>query len=120
MASIIVITNAQPQHLRDAALHVAQSTSYTITPLAEWSFGATQGSLALSILFGAFVAYCDFKLHVSSPGDGTTYLTLERNTPWWTGFIGVNRVKRRADDLVNAICSVLGSQGVAIFHRRDA
>ena len=119
MAAILIVTGADPLHLRDTALGVAQSQGYEIARLDEWSHSARQGNLALSIFLGAFVAYCDFKLNVVFPGDGTSHLILERNSPWWTGVIGVNRVKGRAVDLANAIQTAIGQSGIAIYDRRD-
>ena len=145
MAAILIVTNAPPEHLRDTAVGVARSLNYDIAPLFDgpqdlaqpvgtsngqlaqpfgvaatgWSHSARQGNLALSIFFGAFVAYCDFKLNVVFPGDGTSHLILERNKPWWTGAIGLSRVKGRAVDLANAIHNALGQAGFAILDRRE-
>jgi hypothetical protein len=119
MAGILIVTQAEPLYLRDTALGVAQSMGYEIAPLDEWSHSAKQGNLAMSIFFGAFVAYCDFKLRVVFPGDGTSHLILERNVPWWTGVIGNNRVKGRAMDLANGIQNAIGQAGFAILDRRD-
>ena len=119
MAAILIVTNAPPEYLRDASLSISQDTGFSTAPLADWSFAAQQGSLAMSLLFGAFIAYCDFKIHIVGPGDGTTQLVLERNNPWWTGLIGVGRVKRRANDLMNAIMLQLSSQGISILDRRE-
>lgn len=119
MAATLLVTLAEPMNLRDTALGVAQSMGYEIARLDEWSHSARQGNLALSIFFGAFVAYCDFKLNVVFPGDGTSHLILERNKPWWTGAIGLSRVKGRAVDLANAIHNALGQAGFAILDRRD-
>lgn len=119
MAAILLVTGAPPEYLRDTALNVARDLGFELVPLNDWSHGAKKGSLALSLLFGAFVAYCDFKLNIAFPGDGTSHLILERNNPWWTGYIGVSRVKGRAAELANTIQQVLGQNGVPIYDRRD-
>jgi hypothetical protein len=119
MAAILIVTNAQPELARDMSVQIAQSMGYSTQQIADWSFAVQQGNLVASIFLGAFIAYCDFKLHVSGPGDGTVHIVLERNNPWWTGYIGCSRVKGRANDLMNAIHNTLGQQGYAILDRRD-
>jgi hypothetical protein len=119
MAGILLVTGAPPEYLRDAALSASRELGFEVSSHDEWSHGASKGSLALSILFGAFVAYCDFKLYVLCPGDGTSHLVIERNNPWWTGVIGINRVKGRAVELANAVQQVMGQAGVPIYDRRD-
>ena len=113
------ITHGDPNLLRDVAIHIAGQMGFGVEPQGEWTMKVVQGSLAASIFVGAFVAYCDFVVHVVSHADGTNHLVLERNTPWWTGWIGVSRVKSKARELADAYGNELYRVGVPIIQRND-
>lgn len=119
MPGHVYITQATPEHLLEVGGNVAGNLGYNIEQEGPWTLRLQKGSLAASIFVGAFVAYCDFKLNVIFPGDGTAHLHLERNTPWWTGVIGVKRVKSRAKELADAYGNEMVRQGVAIIQRND-
>ena len=80
-----------------------------------WSYDAQKGNYAVSILFGAFVAYCNFNVYINQLPDGNTGVSIVRNKPWWTGVIGVKRVKNRADELGKAIGGALHQQNFSIL-----
>jgi hypothetical protein len=84
------------------AFRRAQDLGFTVRAADDRAFVATSGSLPLSFVVGAFVAYCDFRVDVEEYEDGNE-LVLERNTPWWAGMIGVSRVKAKANQLVQNI-----------------
>lgn len=113
------ITHADPNLLRDVAIHVSGQLGYGVEPRGPASLRVTQGSLTASIFVGAFIAYCDFAVDVVSHADGTHHLVLQRNTPWWTGWIGVHRVKNRARELADAYGNELYRLGVDILQRND-
>lgn len=113
------VTNMPPDQLKHLAIHVAGGMEFGVNETAPWSLAVTKGSLAASIFVGAFVAYCDFQVHINVLPDGNTQLVLERNTPWWTGFIGVGRVKTKALELADAYGNAILSQGFQVLHRAD-
>jgi hypothetical protein len=110
-----LVTNAPAQHVLGLTQHMAQQLGFKLRPTSPWSYGAQKGSLAVSILFGAFIAYCNFNVYVNQMPDGNTGVSIIRNKPWWTGVIGVKRVKNRADELGNAIGGALTQQSFAIL-----
>jgi len=111
-----LVTNAPAQHVLGVTQHAAGALGFRTHPTSPWSFSAQKGNLAVSILFGAFIAYCNFNVYVSQSPDGNTAVSIVRNSPWWTGVIGVRRVRRRADELGNAIAGTLVQQQYAILH----
>jgi hypothetical protein len=113
------ITYGDPNVLKEVAIHVAGGMGYGVEQTGPWSMQAKQGSLAASIFVGAFIAYCDFNVSVVAQPDGTQHLVLERNTPWWTGLIGVKRVKNRAAELADAYGNELIRRGVQIVRRNE-
>lgn len=119
MPGHVYVTQATPDHLMEVAGGVAAAFGYEIQQEGSWTLRLKKGSLAASFFVGAFVAYCDFRLNIVFPGDGTAHLHLERNTPWWTGIFGVNRVKNQARELADAYGNELVRQSVAILQRND-
>ncbi|MBX3460167.1 MAG: hypothetical protein KF696_09450 [Planctomycetes bacterium] len=119
MPGTLYVTNMPPDRLKHLAIHVAGGMEYGVQDIGPWSLSVGKGSLAASIFVGAFVAYCDFKVHISALPDGNTQLLLERNSPWWTGLIGVGRVKRKAVELADAYGNNILTQGFQVLHRAD-
>lgn len=113
------ITTGDPNLLRDVAINVAGALGYGVESAGAWRLKVTQGSLTASIFLGAFIAYCEFTVDVVSQADGTHHLVLVRNSPWWTGWIGVSRVKSKARDLADAYGNELMRVGVPIIQRND-
>lgn len=119
MAGFALSTNAQPLHVRDTAVNCASGMGFAIIPETDWTFRASKGNMVVAVLAGAFVPVCRFRLAITSSPDGMTHLQVERNSPWWTGAIGIRRVKNRARDLTTAIGSALSSQGVMVQPPRE-
>ena len=117
MARITLFTDLKPKTVLDLAGDVAHDLGFKVEQLDDWLLGARKGSMGMSFLIGAFEAYCDFKLFVETCEDATTCLTLERNTPWWTGLLGVSRVKTQATKLADAFEEEIEAQGGAILGR---
>ncbi|MCA9288317.1 MAG: hypothetical protein KDA05_07025 [Phycisphaerales bacterium] len=106
-----LVTDAPPPDALASAQEAAQLLGFRLHPTSDWSFQAGKGNLAASVFVGAFVAYCDFGVSISTVPDGNTAVTIARNAPWWTGIIGVKRVQGKADELGNAV-------GQALVNRR--
>lgn len=119
MPGTAYITNGDPNMLRDVAIHVAGQMGFGVQPEGAYRLRVQQGNLAASIFVGAFVAYCDFTVDITTHADNTAHLVLQRNTPWWTGWIGVSRVKGKARDLADAYGNELHRVGVPILQRND-
>ncbi len=115
-----LVTNAPAPHVLGLAQHMSQQLGFRLRPTSPWSFGAQKGNLAVSILLGAFIAYCNFNVYINQNPDGNTGLSIIRNSPWWTGVIGVRRVKRRADELGNAISQALQQQQFGVLHHAQS
>ena len=49
--------------------------------------------------------------------DDTVEIRIERNSPWWTGMIGVNRVKKRAEELADAVERSIERDGGEVLRR---
>jgi hypothetical protein len=119
MAGFALSTNAPPLHVRDTAVNCAASMGFAVVPETDWAFRASKGSTLAGALLGAFIPVCRFRLSVTSSPDGMTHLQVERNSPWWTGAVGIRRVKNRARDLTTAIGSALSSQGAMVQPPRE-
>lgn len=113
------VTTAAPEVIERIALDAAGRLGFTIETEAPGRYVVRKGSLVASIFVGAFVAYCDFRVWVAVAPDNTSHLVIERNTPWWTGFLGVSRVKTRALELADACGNAMFASGVQILARND-
>lgn len=112
----VLITNAPAPQALATVQGASQSLAFRLTQTGQWSFKAQKGSLIGGILLGAFFAYCNFSIVVAQVPDGTTAISIVRNRPWWTGAIGVMRVKKRADELGNAVGQGLVNQRFTVLN----
>jgi hypothetical protein len=114
MACIRFLTTAPPETILDVAYRQAKKLGFDVAETDNLRLVARRGSIALSVLLGAFVAYCDFRLEVGE-FKGDNELSLSWTVPWWTGLIGVGRTKGEAKKLLDAIGDVLEEKGFEVF-----
>lgn len=119
MSGIRIAVQTTPELLLTHAGQAAESLAFTVGSAGPQTLQLRKGSLGLSIFLGAFIAYCDFRATVQVLGNGLSQLTLERNKPWWTGVIGVSRVKGKAAELVDVLQRGLASQGLNVAGREE-
>lgn len=112
MAGLRMGFRASPDAILGAAGTAAHVAGYRVTPKGPQEVWAQKGNFALSLLIGAFIAYCNFRLVVEALPDGVAQLTLYRNTPWWTGVIGVSRVKSKAKELADLIAKTIAASDI--------
>ena len=118
MAGIKLVTDMDAKLLFKIAFREAQDKGFAVEKIGDRRFTARKSSMAVSILLGAFVAYCDFVVAVEDY-DHETELVLERNSPWWTGVIGVHRVKSWATDLVKTIGDSIEDAGNRVIREKE-
>lgn len=119
MPGFDIVTNAPAPLVQQAAVHFAQTQGFKVTPESPWSFRAHKGSTGTALLAGGlFVAYCRFRVAVAVEPTGVVHLTVERNSPVWTGVAGVMRVKKRALKLAEAVAAGLTQHGAAVYQVR--
>lgn len=119
MAGVRLTIRGTPEAVIESAARTAQGLGFEVLPSSPRSLAIRRGNLLLSIFLGAFVAYCDFLATAESQPDGTTRLSLQRNTPWWTGVIGVSRVKKKARELADTISRNITAEGMALLGNSD-
>ena len=98
---------------------VAGESQFRVDETDLFNFHLLKGNFAVSLLAGAFIAYCDFAVELEDDEEGGTMFTLHRNTPWWTGLIGVSRVKTAAKKLADEIAEELEDSGGIVIHQED-
>jgi hypothetical protein len=118
MAGLKFTTDLDAESLYKIAYRRAQDMGFTVREAGESAFTAKSGNMALSIAVGALSVYCDFRLSIEEYDDGNE-LVLERNTPWWTGMIGVSRVKNRANELMKNIKDEVELRGGRILREKE-
>mgnify|MGYP000160611461 CR=1 FL=1 len=112
----VLVTNAAASQALATVQGAAHSLGFRMQQTSPWTFQAQKGSLAAGIFLGAFIAYCNFGVTIAQMPDGMTAISIVRNRPWWTGAIGVMRVKKRADELGNAVGQGLVAQQLAVLN----
>jgi hypothetical protein len=121
MAGTKILTKHDARACLKLAWRSAQDLGYALTPIDDCSlrFTATKGSAVVGFLAGPLAPYCRFQISVESYGDANE-LVLEKNSPWFTsGAVGVSRVNRQADELLNAIVCAIERDGGTIQERRE-
>jgi hypothetical protein len=118
MAGIVIVANnIDAEAAFKIAGKVARRLEFATHRIDDWEWEATKGSLVASIFLGAFIAYCDFRIWVEEERDRSVAISIERNCPWWSGIIGVNRVKNQAAALADAIEEALEKDGGEVLER---
>ena len=109
VAGFDFVVQGEAGDVLDDVAEAAVAEQFAVTTDPDGRLAVRRGSFALSIVLGAFIAYCDFKIGAVPAGDGVR-LSLTRNNPWWTGLIGISRVKKAAARLADAIQQRLGAR----------
>ena len=117
MAGLVIVTDLDAEATLKIAGKVARKLEFATHRVDDWELEATKGSLVASIFLGAFIAYCDFRIWVEEERDRSVAISIERNCPWWSGIIGVNRVKNQATALADAIERALEREGAEVLDR---
>jgi hypothetical protein len=120
MAGHIIVTNLSEKAAEKLARGVARDLDFGIVREDDFTFSAGKGNLVVSILLGAFIAYCNFLVEIA-PGkyDGEVEIIINRNSPWWTGIIGINRVKKRAKELAGKIADAIEDDGGEVIKVKE-
>jgi hypothetical protein len=117
MPGFSLVTNMDPAEAAAVVRKAGKRLDFEVDDVEVGEMEMRKGSLTASIFLGAFIAYCNFRVIVSRNRRNDTVITIERNSQWWTGIIGVNRVKSRAQELADEIEDSLRDQRADILHR---
>ena len=120
MNGAFIITAASPEFAQKTLETEAAFLGYRVTRLDTNSVRLKKGNLIVSIFIGAFVAYCNFQVNILTNAQGQTQVDVYRNTPWWTGVIGVGRVKKACHLLAIRLVQVLQDDGHEIIMHRNS
>ena len=116
----IVVADLSADDALKIAERVAENLRFSIDEQEKRAdLRLRKGSLFLSIAFGAFILYVDFKLFVEETKRGDTRLMIEWSPPWWTGFLGANRTRNSAKALANELEFRFEKAGCEVVDRRD-
>lgn len=119
MAGTAIITDLGLEKTVDLVVRAAEHKGFAVHDIADDEVRLQKGNLAMSILLGAIIAYCNFTVHFKKLRGDDVEILLERNRPWWTGWIGLIRVKNHAKALVEEILDELEDVGGAIIRHED-
>src|SRR5262249_47381359 len=114
-----ILTDMGASQALEIASKAARRLAFAVDQADEWELSVRKGNLALSIFLGAFIAYCNFNVRIYETDAGKVEIEIERNSPWWTGVIGVNRVKTRAKEYRDEICDGIEHHGAKVLGTKD-
>jgi hypothetical protein len=115
-----LLTSMDPQLCLKLAWRTAQDRGYALKPLDACAkrFTASKGNKLLGMLAGALAPHCVFEIAVEAYPDANE-LVLEMNTPWVSGAAGIRKVRRQADELLQAIACAIEKEGATILERKE-
>ncbi|MCC6417059.1 MAG: hypothetical protein IT429_02285 [Gemmataceae bacterium] len=119
MAGIRMLTNMEPQDLLKTAKRVAKRLDFAVGEADDWELIAQRGNFVASIFLGAFIAYCNFRMRIFENREQRVEIEIERNSPWWTGAIGIGRVKSWAKSLADGIEEEIRLRGSNVLGRKE-
>lgn len=118
MASITIVTDLNVKEALRTVKNIAKDLDFAVSQVDDLELLVTKGNLFVSILAGAFVAYCKFHVFIEE-GRDRIRIVIKRNSPWWTGIIGVNRVKSLAKKLADGIEDEIEEQGGNLYDSKE-
>jgi hypothetical protein len=115
-----LLTNMDPQLCLKLAWRTAQDRGYSLTPLGDGarSFTASKGNKLLGVLAGALAPHCVFEIAAEAYPDANE-LVLQMSTPWVSGTAGIRKVRRQADELLQAIANAVEKEGATVLERKE-
>lgn len=121
MAGLKVVTDLQPDKALRSAWRAAQEQGFSLTSagLDVPRFEARKGHVIISHFLGPLAPYRHFNVSVEPEARGSAVI-LDKTLPWiTTGLVGVGRVHRHADDLMDAIVAAIEHDGGSVLERKD-
>lgn len=118
MAGITIVTDLDPKDALRTVRSAAKELGFKVYRVDDWELQIQKGNLFASIFLGAFIAYCNFQVFIEESRNKLK-IVIERNTPWWTGLIGVSRVKGQAKSLADMVEDDIEDGGGKIYARKD-
>jgi len=119
MAGSVIVTDIEFKKTMKLVRFVAKEEGFAVKRVDDDELTIRKGNLVASIFLGAFIAYCEFNASFRVDRRGGVEIELERNSPWWTGFIGVGRVKSAFKKLIDAIEDEIEHAGGRILSSED-
>jgi hypothetical protein len=99
------------------ASQVARHLNYSVLFVGDTELTVRKGSVLANLVVGAVVPICDFRVSVRAAPDKSVEVAIQVNRPWWSGMLGLKRVKARADELADAIASAVRERGGKVLKR---
>jgi hypothetical protein len=88
----------------------AANSGFRVSYLGPGEIILEKGSFLLSIFIGALAPYLHFRVRVT-PSPDAYHISFERNTPWWTGILGVMSCRSQFQTLTTAVASAVYFHG---------
>jgi len=118
MAGFSIRTNLSADTALTTVRRIARDLGFNVRIISDRELSVRKGNLLASIgLGGAFIAYCNFRLFIEPNAESSVEISVEKNSPWWTGTTGVSRVHKQAEALADAIEKAIVVDGGKVLNR---
>jgi hypothetical protein len=98
----------------------ARALNYSVLFVGDNELSVKKGSVLGNLVVGAVVPVCDFRVSVRPALDKSVEVAIQVNRPWWSGMLGLKRVRAKADELADAIASAVRERGGKVLKRTPA
>ena len=121
MSAIKLLTKFDAHKCLKAAYRAAQDQGFTLTPIDDRStrFTASKGSALLNFIAGPLAPHCKFEISAASYADANELVIEMNSLRASSGSVGVNKVRKQAEDLIEAITAAIEKEGGMISERKD-
>jgi hypothetical protein len=119
MPGRIIVTDMKANLSRKLMLRVARNMGFSVTELDAWEYQLRRGSFGWSLFLGAVIAYCNFRVNFGQGDDHQVEISIERNSPWWTGMLGINQVKSWCKRFAEALAEAIEDEGGEILEENQ-
>jgi len=114
MAGLSITVNLSVEECLNVVGNSARKLNYTVIFLGERELAIRKGSLLGTLLVGAVAPQCDFRVSVEERPSCRDIL-IRINRPWWSGLVGMQRVRARAKELADTITAAIRDRGGSIL-----
>lgn len=118
MPGIRLVTNLAPRDALETAAAVARRLGYAVRSEGS-DLIVRKGNPVVGLLLGALFPYTDLRVFVSQALHGKATLTVQRNEPsgLLAGQIAVSQVRRRNEELADAVAETIQQNSGEVYAR---
>jgi len=120
MREISLTANLKPEQTIRIVASAARQLGYSVGFTGDWELTLKKGGLLSNLLAGPLAPPRDFRVVVRERSDKTVEVSISLNKPWWSGMVGLRRLRSQAQALADAVESAIRESGGKILERQTS